>query len=66
MDYELFLCHFATARGWSNERSHAEWKRLEALPESKCGRDNFGPEHSRLRLHVPANLVGSGKVHRRK
>eukprot|EP00969_Alexandrium_andersonii_P276582 12225178-Alexandrium_andersonii.AAC.1 len=52
-------------RGWKPERSHAEWTRMEAMPKSKIERDMYGPEHSKLRLYVPSNLMGLGKVHKR-
>eukprot|EP00969_Alexandrium_andersonii_P357351 15448589-Alexandrium_andersonii.AAC.1 len=60
-DFELFVTQMSTKRGWSMERAHAEWTRMEALPESIIGRDWGGPSHSKLRLHIPANLMGEGK-----
>ena len=59
LDFELFATKLSKARNWSLQQSTAEWAKLKANP--KVRRDNGGPGGS-LRLYVPGNLIGGGKV----
>lgn len=55
-DWEIFANQMKLLRGWTPAQAMAEWERL--LNDPCVQRDNCGPAHSQLRLHIPAALTG--------
>jgi hypothetical protein len=64
LDYEIFMNQMKTLRGMPADRANTLWEELKNDPS--VDRDEKGPAWSRLRLHVPGNLLGTDREEHRK
>ena len=64
LDYEIFINQMKTLRGMPADRANRLWEELKNDPS--VDRDEKGPAWSRLRLHVPGNLLGTDREEHRK